>query len=397
MSNSATNPITLGIDAVIAGALAIGLGLVFFLEGGAPKEPPPSIEQPAPVVVEEPKLQLKPLRLAVIPEMAEFDDMGRLLDSLGSAYSYRRAEFDEMLKKESLAKYDIVFVTCSGYPDNWLGEEAGGQRRGGTLRLRNDETFERAKVALRHFVSEGGTLYASDLHFNLVADCFPEFVDRSLLARGAAQSVEAEVVDDGLREQIGDTIELNFDQEEWAAAALSGEGATTYLEGTFKTSDGTEKKSPLLVKVPLGRGNVIFTSFHNEKQNSEKEKQLLKYLVFSAVTAGVDSEAGRQMARGGFAATKKNLFSASRDAESVSQSYENKEVADLQFVLAFAEQGGLLELTVTGPDGNKVQKQGSSTITIDVPAAAVGAWTYAIKAVKIPSENFPFTITVGRK
>jgi hypothetical protein len=339
----------------------------------------------------------KPLRLAVIPETAEFDDMGRLLDTLGDAYGYRRVGFNDLLEADTLRQYDIVFVTCSGLPEDWLGAAAGGQLRGASLRMPNPETFARAKAAVRAFVAAGGTLYVSDMHFGIIAECFPEFVDRSLVARGAPQTVRAEVIDPGLREQIGDTIELTFDQEGWAAAALSGEGMIVYLQGTFTTADGKATKSPLLVKFPHGQGNVVFTSFHNEKQNSEKEKQLLKYLVFSAVTAGVDAEAGRQMAKGGFSATKKNLFSASREAEAVSQAYENKSVADLQFVLAFPDQGATLELAVTGPDGTTARQQGTSTITIDVPAAAVGVWTYSIRAVKVPSANFPFTITVGRK
>jgi len=396
MSTSSTNPLNLSLDALLGTALAVALGLVFLFE---PAEKPlaPPIEPPAPVEPETPSPQPKPLRLAVVPEMAEFDDVGRLLDTLGEAYVYRRVGFDDLLERDRLERFDIVFLTCSGMPDNWLGEASGGQLRGGNLRGPNVETFARAKTALRAFVSGGGTLYASDLHFGVVAECFPEFVDDSLRSRGIAQTVEAKVVDPGLREQIGDAIELNFDQEGWAAAAFSGPGMTTYLEGTFATTDGVQKKSPLLVKFPLGQGNVVFTSFHNEKQNSEKERQLLKYLVFSAVTAGVDAEAGRQMARGGFSATKKNLFSASREAESVSQTYENKTVTDLQFVLAFPEQGATLELAVTGPDGTTERKQGSATITIDIPGATAGTWTYAIKAIKVPSANFPFTITVGQK
>ena len=103
------------------------------------------------------------------------------------------------------------------------------------------------------------------------------------------------------------------------------------------------------------------------------------------------------MAKGGFSPTKKNLFSASSEADSVSQAYENKAVADLQFVLAFPEQGATLELAVTSPDGTISRKRGTSTITIDVPNALVGSWKYSIIAVKVPSENFPFTITVGKK
>ena len=81
----------------------------------------------------------------------------------------------------------------------------------------------------------------------------------------------------------------------------------------------------------------------------------------------------------------------------MSQTYENKTVTDLQFVLAFPEQGATLELAVTGPDGTTERKQGSATITIDIPGATAGTWTYAIKAIKVPSANFPFTITVGQK
>lgn len=396
MATSPTNPLNIVFDALLATALAVALGLVFFLEPQQ-KSPASPIAPAEAVETTPPPLQPKLMRLAVVPETAEFDDMGLLLDTLGEAYAYRRIGFDDLLDSAKLARFDIVFLTCSGLPENWLGEAAGGQLRGGTLRSPNVETFARAKTALRAFVGGGGTLYASDLHFGVIAECFPEFVDNSLRARGAAQTVEAEVLDAGLREQIGDTIELAFDQEGWAAAALSGEGATTYLIAMFNTNDGNRKKSPLLVKVPFRQGNVVFTSFHNEKQNSDKERQLLKYLVFSAVTAGVDAEAGRQMAKGGFSATKKNLFSTSREAESVSQTYENNSMKDLQFVLAFPQQGATLELAVTGPDGNTVRKQGSATITIDIPGAASGTWTYAIKAVKVPNENFPFTITVGQK
>jgi len=380
---------------VIAAALIASLGLVFLFEPAAKAPATASIEPPTPQI--QPVSKIKTLRLAVTPEIAGFDDVGRLLDTLGEAYAYRPMPFDDLLEPSKLELFDIVFVTCSGLPENWLGEASGAQIRGQEAYGPNEATFARAKECLRLFVKKGGTLYASDRHFNLIAHCFPEFVDSGALALGAAQSVQAEVTDPGLREIIGADIELTFDQEEWIAAAFAGEGLTSYLRGEFKVSDGGRKTAPLLVKFPHGDGNVIFTSFHNEKQTSEKEKQLLKYLVFSAVTAGVDAEADRSMSKGGFSPTKKNLFSASSESDSVSQAYDNKAVTDLQFVLAFPEQGATLELAVTAPDGTTSRKRGTSTITIDVPNAMVGSWKYSITAVKVPSENFPFTITVGKK
>lgn len=103
------------------------------------------------------------------------------------------------------------------------------------------------------------------------------------------------------------------------------------------------------------------------------------------------------MAKGGFSRTRKNLFSASADAEVVEQTYENAEPADLQFILAFANQGAILELAVTAPDGTIRRERGSATLTIEIPGAAAGRWRYAIRAIKVPSEHFPFTISVGRK
>ena len=62
--------------------------------------------------------------------------------------------------------------------------------------------------------------------------------------------------------------------------------ATFYLRGNYRPKTGGERvTAPLLAKVPFGRGTIIFTSFHNEKVNSELETKLLKFLVFAAVTA----------------------------------------------------------------------------------------------------------------
>ena len=172
---------------------------------------------------------------------------------------------------------------------------------------------------------------------------------------------------------------------------------TTYLRGNYKSQDGTTKSAPLLVKFPLQDGAVVFTSFHNEKQNNEKEMKLLRYLVFSAVTAKVESQVAQTMLRGGFSPAKKNLFSTSSGEPSVTQTYQCTKATDLQFVLGFQNQGANLRLTVVGPNGEHHEKEGTSTLTIDVPAAKDGPWKYTVTAIKVPNANFPFTVTVGHK
>lgn len=385
------------VDMTLPAALVIALAIVIVMDQRTqPPEEPAALE---PVVVEaQPEAPaVRPLAIAVTPERPVYDDVGRLLDSLGSGYAYRPIPLDDLLEADRIGQFDVIFLTCSGYTETWLGAKSDGTLRGNEVYSVNPDTLERAKQALRKFVGDGGTLYASDLHLATIAACFPEFFERSLDGRGASQKVDAEVKDDSLQKLLGERIELTFDMPSWRPAAFSGEGLAVLLEGEFKTIDGEVRRAPLLVRFPHGQGSVIFTSFHNEKQTSDKEKELLKFLVFSTVTAAVDAEVERTLARGGFSRTKKDLFSTSPSAAPIGQTYENTSVGDLQFVLAFADQGAELELEVEGPDGVARRERSRKTLTIDVPAAATGSWRYEIRPLSVPSDNFPFTISVGRK
>ncbi|MGH7137997.1 MAG: hypothetical protein ACREHD_19785, partial [Pirellulales bacterium] len=138
-------------------------------------------------------------------------------------------------------------------------------------------------------------------------------------------------------------------------------------------------------------------SFHNEKQNSETELKLLRYLVFSAVTAEVETKVERTMVQGGFSPAKKDVFSASAGEPSAVSIYHNDTPGHLQFVLGFQNAGAELKLAVLGPDGKMHEQQGASTITIDLPDAVAGDWKYSVTAVKLPNENFPFTVTIGQQ
>jgi hypothetical protein len=221
-----------------------------------------------------------PLRLAVTPP--EFDDMGGLLDSLGHGYHYETAAFREFLEPETLKRHDVVFLTCGGVPTDWLSERLRDSDRGsaGVYRAK-PQTVRSLYDNLRDFVRDGGTLYVSDLHFDVLVIAFPEFIDDHAVGRGAVQTVDAQVVDEGLRNQLGDEISLRFDKRAWRPAAFRQSKVTTYLQGEYELVDGTVRTGSLLVSFSYGKGTVIFTSFHNEAQNSDLEKLLLRYLVFT--------------------------------------------------------------------------------------------------------------------
>ena len=321
----------------------------------------------------EPAKPPRVLRLAVSdPPM--YDDMGKQLASLGKGYTYTKLNERELHKTERLSEFDVLFLTCN-----------------------QDKIPERLTHSLREFVRLGGTLYASDLRYDAVRASFPEFADPVNAGQGERQDIEAEVTDAGLRDVLGPSVRLHFDARGWRPAAFKEQLVTTLLRGEYVSVNGRAKpkSAPLLVKFSFQKGNVIFTSFHNAKINSETADKLLRYLVFSAVTAEVQTKVTKLMVKGGYSQQKQNLLSASASNSKVNQQYDHKQTGALKAILGFENQGARLRLTMTGPNGERHEREGRETFTIDVPDAAAGEWTYTVTALHVPFPNFPFTVTLG--
>ncbi|MFH1265431.1 MAG: hypothetical protein ABIK89_06855 [Planctomycetota bacterium] len=391
------------IDAAVGGGLLVALAIVFAFDrgsssndGGDPSAASGKVEVVGGESGGTSSGSPRALRLAVTPP--EYDDMGKLLDALGPGYRYTQISFDDLLEAGRLAQYDVVFLTCGGVPRPWLDRQLReSERRGAGVFQAKPGILKKIRESFRTFVGRGGTLYASDWQFDLVSEAFPELVDPSRVGKGEVQTVEADVTDPALRRLLGPAIDLNFDLPGWRPAAFRGPEATTYLRGTYRLRDGTEQTGPLLVTFPHGEGTVVFTSFHNEAQNTQIEQELLRHLVFTTVTAREQGRIRQTMVRGGFSPTERNLLSASAGAKPVRQTYACQERGPLRFVLGFGDRGAKLRLTVVAPGGDKMEKTGTQTFTIDVDDAPPGTWQYTVTPVKIPYENFPFTLTIGEK
>jgi hypothetical protein len=327
------------------------------------------------------------LRLAVTPtkkelrggEIVGWDDMGRLLNQLGSGYHFDVVESVRIAENpQILDKYDVLFLTCAP----------------GGLELRG---------ALADFVARGGTLYASDWRYDAVANSFPEMADRLIVGHGLAQDVIADVIEPGLRSRIGATIRLRFDLSAWRVAAFDRSRVRVLIEGNYRLEEfprdnvGIASRGPLLVQFNHGKGSVIFTSFHNERQNSEMELELLRYLVFQLVNAAVDLEVSQFNERAGFQAADSNLLAAPKGMPETAKHYNHAKKGDLRFSLAFRNEGARFRVTLVSPDGNEFAWEGTSTLIADVPNAAPGRWTARITAVHIPYENFVYSVTFGAK
>jgi F0F1-type ATP synthase epsilon subunit len=215
--------------------------------------------------------------------------------------------------------------------------------------------------------------------------------------RGAAnQTVTATIDDPRLKESLGESIRLQFADGNWNVASFNGDDVDVLLSGEYDSMSGTRAKAPLLAKFREGKGTVIFTSFHNESQNSEKELDLLRYLVFSAVTAEQDALAQESMLSGGFSPVKQSQINHGAGNASVTKAYTSADSGPLRFALTFNGRGANLRLTLIAPNGQKYAKEVDSTILVEATGAPAGEWTYTVEALKVPYENFPYNVSIGK-
>jgi len=125
-----------------------------------------------------------------------WDDIGRLLDSLGEGYRYEILDQSELQNLETLKKYNVVFYSCG----------ADGKQDKPVLNT------------LNAYVAGGGTLYASDWRYEVIAAAFPEVRASSLAGSGLDTEVQAEVVDPGLKDIFGD--KLRCAPRRWCTAGI---------------------------------------------------------------------------------------------------------------------------------------------------------------------------------
>ena len=114
-----------------------------------------------------------PLRIAVTKP--RFDDMGKLLDALGAGYHHTPIPDEDLIKPAGLDRFDVLFLTCGGWPAAWASKLGNTAIRPGlgSGEMRPD-IEERIKQNLNKFVGRGGTLYASDLRCEFLYYAFPQ-------------------------------------------------------------------------------------------------------------------------------------------------------------------------------------------------------------------------------
>ena len=184
---------------------------------------------------------LTPIKLNIQVTTPGYDYIGEILERLKIPYK----KFDDTYD------CDLLFLNC------------------GTDDLINPDN-------LSHFVNRGSILYASDLTSSLISQSFPgKFMFKGNF--GIIETVTAKVTDPELRDVIGSSVKIEFDMGSWSILESISSGKVILLS--------SKTQLPLMVSVPIGRGQVFYTCFHNHAQASRQEEILLELLVLKQIGA----------------------------------------------------------------------------------------------------------------
>lgn len=297
------------------------------------------------------------LRIGVTPK--GFDDIGAILHQAG--YTFSELPINHLANLEQLQAFDVVFINCAG---DCRGK---GQKEAS---------------ALRAYVAEGGSLYASDYASDLISVAFSEYVSFGAFD-GQAQTIQAKVVDPGLQATLGKTAKLVFDAPGWRKIKAVPKSQVHLMR----------EEEPILVSFDHGKGHVVFTCFHNHRALSNKdEATLLNYLVLKPLTARAALPAKQRIQ---LELSREFIFSLTPG--STSNWHEYPAVGGEPLVFALSWQGQAhCELLVQAPDGSLQQKAvNQSPVQIFVPMALGGVWRAQTRLVTATASQLAMHLLIG--
>ncbi len=181
-----------------------------------------------------------------------------------------------------MADYDIIFFNC-GVSDSGLMTMT---------------TTSAALENLRSFAEDGGSVYASDWASEVIRLAFPGRIlfDGDDTSFGAARvgvsdnNLTAYVIDQGLVSSLGDNeVVINLNLGAWVVmdrVNLQPSDVRVLLMATIQKQAGwldpptTISEVPLTLRFDFGAGRVLYTSAHNEANNTPDLEHVLNYIVF---------------------------------------------------------------------------------------------------------------------
>lgn len=335
-----------------------------------------------------PTVSAQTSKLAVTPP--QYDDMGAVLKRMGiSVIEVSANSLDNLSTWE---KYDAVYLNC------------------GSIYPSPEKT-----AALKKYVQDGGVVYASDFSGELIEAAFPDRINfygedkknpQSFKAKvGSAGEVQANIVDQGLASIVGKkNVKINFDLGSWVVIDSVNSGVRVHMTSEIKVydynneKDNVSKDRPLVVSFQEGKGEVLFTSFHNEAQTSEDLNKILIWFAAKAKASKL-AQQSRSLGTNGGNFVLQEVVDFISGNETKLYKFNATGNSDFKIIINF-EGSGKINITVKNPEGKEVlSKQVSSPPGIfDVKSAVKGAYTISLKGDSDIAKNTSVvTVVAGPK
>ncbi len=139
------------------------------------------------------------------------------------------------------------------------------------------------------FASGAGLLVVTDWAYDLVEFCWPDaidFVGDDTVVDGAQAGIAnggvlATITDEKLKEDMGDSVSVNYDYSAWAVIESVASDTEVLLSGDVSYQPSSTESAttltnvPLLVRFATGNGQVVFSTFHLSKQNPTLQQAIL--------------------------------------------------------------------------------------------------------------------------
>lgn len=200
----------------------------------------------------------------------DFDHLDTLLPEFGVAEPYvvngqTGGELVQFLQSTAnLAQFKAVFFSGGHIEEDVIYDTDGSDVNG---------VVPRVLEAVRAYVDGGGTLVATDWSYDVVEQAWPEALDflgddgtPNAAQLGTPGTVNARVTDVDLAEAVGaGTVAVSFDLDTWPVVTGGDAAVTVYQLGDAPyrvgLDTGVQGNSPFLVRYPVGKGQVFFTTW----------------------------------------------------------------------------------------------------------------------------------------
>ncbi|RME21046.1 MAG: hypothetical protein D6798_19000 [Deltaproteobacteria bacterium] len=246
-----------------------------------------------------------PLQIDVAIISGSYDSFELVLTNMGFANYIEvegasTAELQGFLSDlDNLRSFDIIFFNGGHveedviYPKPSDDEGDIGLGDGGAEDTGEIPITDTIMQNLRDYVSEGGSIYASDWSYDVVEQGWPDRIDfvgddtvPDAAQLGEYDLVNAAVADNMLADWLDtDYIEIEYDLPVWAPIVTVSDSVSVHLVGNVAYRQGQATynltNSPLLVSFTSGDGKVVYSTFRVAKNASSEVLQTLQYMMYN--------------------------------------------------------------------------------------------------------------------